>query len=96
MRRFVASLLLLPALSLPLTALADEDDERVIGPSSLEEKANNNLSEPIKIEDIVITTQTDADKFVNATTPLALALGIGSLSLVIYTLARSSNGSDKD
>lgn len=96
MRRFLASLLLLPALSLPLTAFADEDDERVIGPSSLEEKANNNLSEPIKVEDIVITTQTDADKFVNATTPLALALGIGSLSLVIYTLARSSNGSDKD
>ena len=96
MRRFVASLLLLPALSLPLAALADEDDERVIGPSSLEEKANSNISEPIKVEDIVITTQTDADKFVNATTPLALALGIGSLSLVIYTLARSSNGSDKD
>ena len=96
MRKFVASLLLLPALSLPLAALADEDDEHVIGPSSLEEKANSNLSEPIKVEDIVITTQTDADKFVNATTPLALALGIGSLSLVIYTLARSSNGSDKD
>ena len=96
MRRFVASLLLLPALALPLAALADDDDERVIGPSSVEDQANNNLSEPINVEDIVISTQTDADRFVNATTPLALALGVGSLSLVIYTLARSSNGKDKD
>lgn len=96
MRRFAASLLLLPALALPLAALADDDDERVIGPSSVEDQANNNLSEPINVEDIVISTQTDADRFVNATTPLALALGVGSLSLVIYTLARSSNGKDKD
>jgi hypothetical protein len=96
MRRFVASLLLLPALSLPLSALADEDDEHVIGPSTVDEQVKTNVSEPVDVSNIVISTQTDADRFVNATTPLALALGIGSLSLVIYTLARSSNGTEKD
>lgn len=96
MRRFVASLLLLPALSLPLSALADADDEHVIGPSTVDEQVKTNVSEPVDVSNIVISTQTDADRFVNATTPLALALGIGSLSLVIYTLARSSNGTEKD
>jgi hypothetical protein len=96
LRRIVASLLLLPALSLPLSALADDDEERVIGPSTVDDQVKSKVSEPIEVEDIVITTQTDADRFVNATTPLALALGIGSLSLVIYTLARSSNGTEKD
>ena len=96
MRRFAATLLLLPALSFPLAALAADGDEHVIGPSTVDEDIDSPASTPIQVEDIVITTQTAADRFVNATTPLALALGVGSLSLVIYTLARNSNGTDKD
>ncbi|MEY4740819.1 MAG: hypothetical protein RL402_344, partial [Actinomycetota bacterium] len=50
----------------------------------------------INVSEIVITRQTPADQFVLATTPLVLALGAGSIGLVIYTFARGAKGEDKD
>jgi hypothetical protein len=50
--------------------------------------------EPIDLEEIEITTLTPADKFVNATTPLVVALGLGSFALVTYTLVQGSKERD--
>ena len=98
MRRVAAAMLLLPLLLGPAAALADDDDdsEKVIGPSMVEESDEITQIEPIDVSKIVITTQTPADKFVAATTPLVLALGVGSLGLVIYTMARGTKVERKD
>ena len=97
MRRVAAALLLLPLLLGPAAAFADDDDsEKVIGPSMVEESDEISQIEPIDVSKIVITTQTPADKFVAATTPLVLALGVGSLGLVIYTMARGTKVERKD
>jgi hypothetical protein len=96
MRKLAAVMLLLPVLLSPVAALADEDEEHVIGPSTVDENAEPVLSEPIDVDEIFITTKTPADEFVNATAPLVLALGVGSLGLVIYTMARNSQAGQKD
>lgn len=100
MRKLVASLLLMPALFLPLASFAydeeDETSEHIIGPATVDEVIEPVLSDPIDVSEIVITTKTPADEFVSATTPLVVALGVGSLGLVIYTLARGSERADKD
>jgi hypothetical protein len=44
------------------------------------------LREPIDFSRVEITTLTPADKFVNATTPLVMALAMGSVALVGYSL----------
>ena len=43
-----------------------------------------------------IAPRAGLDQFVLATTPLVLALGAGSIGLVIYTFARGAKGEDKD
>ena len=103
MRKLVAALLLMPALLMPLAAFADDDEEgyeqeseHIIGPSNVEEMNVPQMSDPINVENIRTSNLTPADHFVNATTPLVLALGLGSLGLVIYTLIRSSENADKD
>ena len=105
MRKVVAVFLALPILMFPLAALADEESnetgeqeaqEQVIGPQVLSPSGYEPKSEPIDVSKIVITRQTPADQFVLATTPLVLALGAGSIGLVIYTFARGANGEDKD
>lgn len=103
MRKLVAALLLMPALLMPLAAFADDDEEgyeqeseHIIGPSNVEEMNVPQMSDPISVENIRTSNLTPADHFVNATTPLVLALGLGSLGLVIYTLIRSSENADKD
>lgn len=91
---FATALLLLVFLT-PQAALAQDDLERggesdveqVIPPATVEEKGHN-YSEPIDFDAIVITNQTPADQFVAATTPLVVALMLGSVGLVIYTLVR--------
>ena len=98
-KRIVAALLLLPALSAPVAAFADDDqdgDEHVIGPATVDDQLTPTQSEPVDIDNVVISTKTPADDFVTATTPLALALGVGSIGLVIYTMARNSGGKEKD
>jgi hypothetical protein len=105
MRKVVAVFLALPILMVPLAALADEEpnesveeeaQEQVIGPQVLSPNGYEPKSEPINVSEIVITNQTPADQFVLATTPLVLALGAGSIGLVIYTFARGAKGEDKD
>lgn len=103
MRKLIAVFLALPLLCLPVAALADdegyEDDEteeHVIGPQVADQSETLSNPDPINLQEIVITRQTPADRFVMATTPLVLALAAGSMGLVIYTVARSSNREDKD
>jgi hypothetical protein len=43
-------------------------------------------------QEIEITTLTPADRFMNATTPLVVALMFGSVGLVVYTLASQGKG----
>jgi hypothetical protein len=89
-----ASVLLV--LGAPMAAIANDDihiDEdshvqQVIPPVMLDEGALEMVSEPLNVETIVITDRTPADTFVNATTPLVVALMLGSVGLVIYTLTR--------
>ena len=102
MRKAVAVFLALPMILSPLAAFADEygdeseSQEQVIGPQVHSPDGSAPKSEPINVSEIVITRQTPADTFVLATTPLVLALGVGSIGLVIYTFARGSKREDKD
>jgi hypothetical protein len=83
--RIIATLLLSFAVTAPL-AEAVENNEQVIPPTVYERQGNSTISDPILMEDIVITHLTPADEFANAITPLVLTLGLGSMGLVIYTL----------
>jgi hypothetical protein len=69
----------------------DEDShlEQVIPPATLKNGTYQVVSEPLNVDDIVITDLTDADRFVSATTPLVVALMLGSVGLVIFTLVRA-------
>jgi hypothetical protein len=86
-------------LATPLGAMAndeielDEDShlEQVIPPAMVERDAFEVVSEPLNLDSIVVTDRTPADHFVNATTPLVVALMLGSVGLVIYTLTRADN-----
>lgn len=83
-------------LGAPMAALANddiqiEDDshlQQVIPPAMLEQGSFEVVSEPLNVEAIVITERTPADHFVSATTPLVVALMLGSVGLVIFTLTR--------
>jgi len=87
------------ALSLPNAAFADEPEspetsqnEQVIPPTVTEDGPSSTEVEPIDVTKIKITNLTPADEFSNAITPLVLALGIGSIALVIYTLTLKPKG----
>jgi hypothetical protein len=84
--RITATLLLGIALSAPLAAFASEQNEQVIPPAVYENELDATLTDPISMENVVITHLTPADEFANAMTPLVVALGMGSMGLVIYTL----------
>lgn len=94
-RTVVSALILGQLLLVPTLALANDDFERtnedgieqVIPPATVEEKGHEK-SVPIDFAEIKITNKTPADQFVSATTPLVVALMLGSVGLVVYTLAR--------
>lgn len=98
MARRVLSLLasLTLAFGLPVAAFAADEIEleedshlqQVIPPAMLNEEMFEIVSEPLNLDAIEITEQTPADRFVSATTPLVVALMLGSVGLVIYTLTR--------
>lgn len=98
MARRVLSLLasLTLALALPVAAFAADEIElegdshlqQVIPPTMLNEEMFEIVSEPLNLDAIEVTEQTPADRFVSATTPLVVALMLGSVGLVIYTLTR--------
>jgi hypothetical protein len=90
--KLVASLLLAVPLLFPLASFADEEMEIV--PPAKTDSEFQDRREPIDLEEIEITTLTPADRFVNATTPLVVALGLGSFALVAYTLVQGSKERD--
>ena len=100
MRR-IAGVALMGALFLAPPAMADEEDdlfregdeiEQVIPPVIVNGQVDPNAAEPLNLEEIEITTLTPADRFMNATTPLVVALMFGSVGLVVYTLATQGRG----
>ena len=94
----LAGAALLGAMLLASPAVADDgedelyrdDDqiEQVIPPVVVNGQVDPNAAEPLNLEEIQITTQTPADQFMTATTPLVVALMFGSVGLVVYTLSR--------
>ena len=97
MRRAVIQLAASAMLVLctPFAAFANEIEleedshlQQVIPPTMLQEGSFEVVSEPLNLDAIVVTERTPADQFVNATTPLVVALMLGSVGLVIYTLTR--------
>jgi hypothetical protein len=100
--RRIAGVALMGALFLASPAAADEheeelfreDDEieQVIPPVIVNGQVDPNAAEPLNLQEIEITTLTPADRFMNATTPLVVALMFGSVGLVVYTLATQGKG----
>ncbi len=100
--RKIAGVVLMGAMLLAGPALADdhEDDlfregdeiEQVIPPVVVNGQVDPNAAEPLNLDEIQITTMTPADRFMNATTPLVVALMFGSVGLVVYTLATQGRG----
>ena len=101
MRR-IAGVVLMGAMLLAGPALADNDEddlfresdeiEQVIPPVVVNGQVDPNAAEPLDLDRIEITTLTPADRFMNATTPLVVALMFGSVGLVVYTLATQGKG----
>lgn len=84
--RIIAALLLGLVLSAPLAGFASEENEQVIPPAVYENQVNSTVSDPISMENVVITHLTPADEFANAITPLVVALGLGSTGLLIFSI----------
>jgi len=88
------------ALWIPNAAMADDEgvtddqNEQVIPPAvtGTDQSVDKVTPEPIDISKIKVTTMTPADEFTQAITPLVIALGAGSIALVIYTLLSQSKG----
>ena len=92
MRFKLVALALLALPVLPLAAHAGDSDH-VIPPTKM--KQTDPFSQPpIDVSKLEISTLTPADRFVNATTPLVIGLGLGSIALVIYTLAQGAKESE--
>lgn len=91
--KLAAVCLLTSPLIFPLAAIATEDME-IIPPTKVDRVLDPNAKQPIDFSRVEITTLTPADKFVNATTPLVISLGLGSLALVAYTLVQGSKERD--
>jgi hypothetical protein len=67
-----------------------EETEHVIPPAIVEDQIDPHATQPLEIDEIEITTKTPADEFITATTPLLVALMLGSVGLVVFTLASQS------
>ena len=91
--KLAASLVLGSGLLLPAAALANEEVD-FIAPTKVERTQLNTSDTPIDFGKVEISTLTPADRFVNATTPLVVSLGLGSLALVAYTLIQGARELD--
>jgi hypothetical protein len=91
--KLAASVLLGTGLFFPIAALADEEVD-FIAPTKVERTQLNTSDTPIDFTKVEISTLTPADRFVNATTPLVVSLGLGSLALVAYTLIQGARELD--
>ncbi|MEK9907522.1 MAG: hypothetical protein VW500_00335 [Aquiluna sp.] len=96
----LASCLLALALLGAAPAFADDDElerdddeiEQVIPPAKVEGQVDQSGAEPLDISRIEVTTETPADQFLNATTPLYVALFLGTIGLVVVTLVTQGRG----
>ncbi len=77
-----------PALANELDNTSDET-EQVIPPAVVDDQVPT-ATNPLNLGEIEITTKTPADEFITATTPLLVALMLGSVGLVAYTLISQS------
>lgn len=91
--KLVAAWLLASPLLFPIASIADDEME-IVPPARIDSEIQREHPEPINLRQVEITTLTPADKFVNATTPLVVALGLGSFALVAYTLVQGSKERD--
>ena len=83
--KLVAAVLLATPLMFPIASFA-ADEVEIVPPAKMDTGVGTELREPIDFSRVEITTLTPADKFVNATTPLVMALAMGSVALVGYSL----------
>jgi hypothetical protein len=56
----------------------------------VDDQLDPTATEPLDLSEIEVTTKTPADEFITATTPLLVALMLGSVGLVIFTLVSQS------
>lgn len=68
---------------------SSEETEQVIPPTVVDGQVPT-ATQPLNLTEIEITTRTPADEFITATTPLLVALMLGSVGLVVYTLISQS------
>ena len=78
-----------PSYADELDNLSDET-EQVIPPAIVDGQVDPTATEPLNLSEIEVTTKTPADEFITATTPLLVALMLGSVGLVIFTLVSQS------
>jgi len=83
------SALISPSYADDLDNRSDET-EQVIPPAIVDGQVDPSATEPLDLSEIEVTTQTPADEFITATTPLLVALMFGSVGLVIFTLVSQS------
>lgn len=83
------SALISPAYADELDNRSDET-EQVIPPAIVDGQVDPTATKPLDLSEIVVTTKTPADEFITATTPLLVALMLGSVGLVVFTLVSQS------
>jgi len=94
LRKLALTFLLFSAFAGP--SFADEMDrksdetEQVIPPTMVDGQIDPVGAEPLNLSEIEVTTKTPADEFISATTPLLVALMLGSVGLVVFTLQSQS------
>lgn len=74
----------------------DSHIQQVIPPAMVDDQLDPFASQPIDFSQVEISTLTPADKYISATTPLAVGLMLGTVSLVVYTLVSQSNPRAED
>jgi hypothetical protein len=67
-----------------------DETEQVIPPTMVDGQIDPIGAEPLNLSEIEVTTKTPADEFISATTPLLVALMLGSVGLVVFTLQSQS------
>ncbi|MDG2497543.1 MAG: hypothetical protein P8M68_05115 [Aquiluna sp.] len=98
------SMLLMPVGLLgALTAADDELElesdshvEQVIPPAMVDTQVDPLGSKPVDFSKVEFTTLTPADRYVSATTPLMVGLMLGTVSLIVLTLASQGKPTSDD
>ncbi len=75
---------------------SDSHVEQVIPPAMVNRQIDPLGSEPVDFSAVEFTTLTPADRYVSATTPLAVGLMLGTVSLVVFTLASQGKPTSVD